>query len=72
MRKLLNTLYIMTPETYLALENDNVIVLMDENVMGKFPLHTLEQIIYFGYKGASLNGGMCQKKYRTLFLSPEW
>ena len=38
MRKLLNTLYIMTPETYLALENDNVIVLMDENVMGKFPL----------------------------------
>lgn len=40
MRKLLNTLYIMTPETYLALENDNVIVLMDENVMGKFPLHT--------------------------------
>lgn len=35
MRKLLNTLYIMTPETYLALENDNVIVLMDENVMGK-------------------------------------
>lgn len=53
MRKLLNTLYIMTPETYLALENDNVIVLMDENVMGKFPLHTLEQIIYFGYKGAS-------------------
>lgn len=38
MRKLLNTLYIMTPETYLALENDNVIVLMDENVMGKFPI----------------------------------
>lgn len=36
MRKLLNTLYIMTPETYLALENDNVIVLMDENVMGNF------------------------------------
>ena len=53
MRKLLNTLYVMTPETYLALENDNIIILLDEKVLGKFPLHTLEQIVYFGYKGAS-------------------
>ena len=78
MRKLLNTLYIMTPETYLALENDNVIVLMDENVMGKFPLHTLEQIIYFGYKGASpalmgecarRNIGLCFYRQSGRFLA---
>lgn len=53
MRKLLNTLYVMTPETYLALDNENVAVWMDETVLGRFPLHTLEQIIYFGYKGVS-------------------
>lgn len=53
MRKLLNTLYIMTPETYLALDNENVAVWMDEKVLGRFPLHTLEQIVYFGYKGVS-------------------
>lgn len=78
MRKLLNTLYIMTPETYLALENDNVIVLMDENVMGKFPLHTLEQIVYFGYKGASpalmgecarRNIGLCFYRQSGRFLA---
>lgn len=74
MRKLLNTLYVMTPATYLALENDNIIILLDGKVLGKFPLHTLEQIVYFGYKGASpaLMGECAKKKYRSLFLSPQW
>lgn len=72
MRKLLNTLYVMTPETYLALENDNVIVLLDENVKGKFPLHTLEQIVYFGYKGASpaLMGECARRNIGICFYRP--
>lgn len=33
MRKLFNTLYVMTPETYLALENENILVLLDDQVI---------------------------------------
>lgn len=53
MRKLLNTLYVMSENTYISLENENVIVLADDKVLGRFPLHTLDQIVYFGYRGAS-------------------
>lgn len=53
MRKLLNTLYVMSENTYISLENENVIVSADDKILGRFPLHTLEQIVYFGYRGAS-------------------
>lgn len=53
MRKLLNTLYVMSENTYLSLDNENVIVSADDKVLGRFPLHSLEQIVYFGYRGAS-------------------
>ena len=49
MRKLLNTLYVMTPEAYLALEKDIIIILLVDKVLGKFPINTLELIVYFGY-----------------------
>ncbi|MEG1149612.1 MAG: type I-C CRISPR-associated endonuclease Cas1c [Niameybacter sp.] len=67
MRHLLNTLFVLTPETYLALENENVVVFKDENILGKFPLHTLEHIMYFGYKGASpALMGECAKRNISL------
>ena len=53
MKHLLNTLFVLTPETYLSLENENVVVNLESDILGRFPLHTLEQIYYFGYKGAS-------------------
>lgn len=53
MRKMLNTLYVTTPEAYLALEDHNIVVLKEDETLGRFPLHALESILYFGYKGAS-------------------
>ena len=53
MKKLLNTLFVVTPDTYLALENENVVIYQNENVLRRIPLLTLENILYFGYKGAS-------------------
>lgn len=72
MRKLRNTLYIMTPECYLALEDQNVVVLKDDETLGRFPLHTLESILYFGYKGASpaLLGACAQKDIGFCFFTP--
>ena len=39
MRQLLNTLFVMTEDVYLALENDNVVVHQSEKVLAKVPLN---------------------------------
>ena len=36
MRKLLNTLFVLTPESYLALEGENILILMEEKELGRF------------------------------------
>lgn len=53
MRKLLNTLFVTTPETYLALNGENIVILKDETTIGRVPLHNLESIVTTGYLGAS-------------------
>lgn len=53
MKKLLNTLYVSAEDAYLALDGENVMVLVGEETKGRFPLHTLEGIVTFGYTGAS-------------------
>lgn len=53
MKHLLNTLYVLNEEAYLSLENENVVVQINDGVKKQFPLHLFEQILYFGYKGAS-------------------
>lgn len=53
MRHMLNTLFVMTPDSFLSLDNQNIVVNCAEKTLGKVPLHTLEQVLYFGYKGAS-------------------
>ena len=72
MRHLLNTLFVMTENSYLALENENVVVKQEEEVLGRIPLLTLENILYFGYKGASpaLMGACASNKIGLCFLKP--
>ena len=53
MRKLLNTLYVNTPDAYLSLDGENVVVLKDDAALTRVPLHNLEGIVTFGYTGAS-------------------
>ena len=54
MRRLLNTLFVLTEDSYLALDGENIVVLNGDDTLGRFPLHTLESILYFGYKGARM------------------
>lgn len=72
MKKLLNTLYITTADSYLSLDGEIVVVLNKETVLGRIPLHNLEGIVAFGYKGASpaLMGECAKRNISLNFLKP--
>ena len=72
MRHMLNTLFVLSEDTYLSLDNENIVINKQQDVVGKIPLHTLEQILYFGYKGASpaLMGECTKRGIGMSFYSP--
>ena len=53
MRKLLNTLYVTTPESFLHRDGENVIVKVGSEEKFRIPVHNIEGIVCFGYMGAS-------------------
>ncbi|KNY27426.1 type I-C CRISPR-associated endonuclease Cas1c [Pseudobacteroides cellulosolvens] len=71
MRRLLNTLYVTTPDAYLACEGENVLVKADDQTKFRIPIHNLEGIITFGYAGASpaLMRLCCERGVAFSFLS---
>ena len=48
MKRLLNTLYVTSPNRYLSLDGENVVISEKNEEMGKVPLHNLEMIVTFG------------------------
>ena len=72
MKKLLNTLYVTTPDARLALDGENVVVYQGDNALGRFPLHNLDGIVVFGYIGASpaLMGACVSRNVSLCFLTP--
>ena len=72
MRKLLNTLFVTSEDAYLALENENVVVLSGEEKKVQFPLVMLEGIVSFSYRGASpaLMGACVRSGVQLSFLTP--
>ncbi len=63
MRKLLNVLYVTTPESYLGRDGENVVVRVGEEERFRVPVHNLEGIVYFGHRGASHSLlGMCAER----------
>jgi len=72
MKKLLNTLYVTTPDARLALDGENVVVYQGDDALGRFPLHNLEGIVVFGYMGASpaLMGACVSRNISLCFLTP--
>lgn len=48
MRKLLNTLYVTTPEAYLSKDGLNVVVSVDKEEMFRIPIMNVESIVTFG------------------------
>ena len=73
MRKLLNTLYVTSENSYLSLDGENVVVLEDKEEVGRVPLHNLEGIVSFGYRGTSpaLMGACAEKNISLCYLTPQ-
>lgn len=72
MRKLLNTLYVTSPETYLSLDGENIVILKEQTELTRIPLHNLEGIVAFGYTGASpaLMGACADRNIALGFMKP--
>lgn len=72
MRKLLNTLFVTSEDVYLSLDGENVVVSREKKEIGRFPLHTLSDILSFTYAGASpaLMGACVRRGVNLTFCSP--
>ncbi len=72
MKKLLNTLYVTTPLSYLALDGENIVILLEEKEKFRMPFVNIESIVCFGYMGASpaLMGKCAEENIGLCFLSP--
>lgn len=71
MKRLLNTLYVTTPQVYAHLKNENVVISKDGNELAKVPLRILEGIVLFGSLGVSpaLMGACVEKGIALSFMN---
>ncbi|MDE6717176.1 MAG: type I-C CRISPR-associated endonuclease Cas1c [Muribaculaceae bacterium] len=53
MKKLLNTLYVTTPDSYLSKDGTNVVISSEGKEIFRIPITNIEAINTFGYQGAS-------------------
>ncbi|MEK3875681.1 type I-C CRISPR-associated endonuclease Cas1c [Paenibacillus sp. FSL M7-0420] len=71
MKKLLNTLFVTTPDTYLSLDGENIVIKQEESVLARYPLHNLEAVCTFGYAGVSpaLMGACAERNIGLTFMT---
>lgn len=73
MKKLLNTLYVTSENSYLSLDGETIVVLDNGLEVGRVPLHNLDGIVSFGYRGTSpaLMGACAERNISLCYLSPQ-
>ena len=72
MKKLLNSLFITSEDAYASLDGENIVVNRNNQIAGRFPLHTLQGVISFSYAGASpaLLGACAKRNITFVFCTP--
>lgn len=72
MKRLLNTLYILSEDIFLSLDGENVVANRDKQAVARYPLHTLQNIVTFSYPGASpaLMGACAKRQIGLAFCTP--
>ncbi len=73
MRKLLNTLHVMTPGTYLHRDGETVSVKLGSELKLRVPIHTLEGLVCWGQVSCSppVLGLCCEKGVGVSFLTEQ-
>lgn len=73
MKKLLNTLYVTSENSYLSLDGENIVVFEEKAEVGRLPLHNLEGIVSFGYRGTSpaLMGACAERNISLCYMTPQ-
>ncbi len=72
MKRLLNTLFVTSEDVYLSLDGENVVANREKQVIARYPLHTLFNIVSFSYAGASpaLMGACAEREIGFAFCTP--
>lgn len=76
MKHLGNVLYVTTPEAFLSLDGENIVIKKEEpkgsGASTRLPLHNLENIVCFTWQGASpaLMGACAERNIGLCFLTP--
>jgi CRISPR-associated protein Cas1 len=72
MKHLANVLYVTSPDAYLSLDGETIIIKKDEETSTRLPLHNLENIVCFNHQGASpaLMGACAERSIGLCFLTP--
>lgn len=72
MRKLLNTLYITNPDSYLRKDSMNVVIHVNQQEVFRIPIINIESIVMFGYMGCSpdLMSLCIENNVSLTFLTP--
>lgn len=73
MKKLLNILYVTSENSYLALDGENIVIFEGADELGRVPLHNLEGIVSFGYRGTSpaLMGVCVERNISICYITPQ-
>ncbi len=72
MKHLGNVLYVTTPEAFLSLDGENIVIKKEKGASTRLPLHNLENIVCFTWQGASpaLMGACAERNIGLCFLTP--
>ena len=72
MKQLLNTLFVTSEDVYLSVEGENVLANKAQQVIARYPLHTLQTIVSFSYSSASpaLMGACAERGIGLAFCTP--
>lgn len=72
MKHLSNVLYVTSPDAYLSLEGETIVVKKEDHPTTRLPLHNLENIVCFNYQGVSpaLMGACVERNVGLCFLTP--
>ena len=72
MKRLLNTLFVTSDDIYLTLDGENVVANREKQIVARYPLHTICDIVSFTYAGASpaLMGACAERDIGFAFCTP--